>query len=181
MKFLVCLVLLAAVWQASAQAPGDEDTRCEGQREPYPPNITMLMDSRNYEQLITGSSAVWQAVDVDGTGNGVSGCVMPNILLRKKLCCYCACLLIYHNICFPSACSGVVHLVVCALLSRGRVISELVHHKRTGSSHSTSVILLSQRTSCLWISVPISRSADLRVIPVVPKSILTCTAMRGME
>ena len=29
------------------------------------------MDSRNYEQLITGSSAVWQAQDVDGTGSGV--------------------------------------------------------------------------------------------------------------
>ena len=76
MKFLAYLVLLVAVWQASAQAPGDEDSRCVGQREPYPPNITMLMDSRNYEQLITGSSAVWQAWDVDGTGNGVSGCVM---------------------------------------------------------------------------------------------------------
>ena len=72
MKFLVCLVLLAAVWQASAQAPGDEDTRCVNQRGPYPPNITMLMDSRNYEQLITGSSAVWQALHVDGTGSGVS-------------------------------------------------------------------------------------------------------------
>ena len=31
------------------------------------------MDSRNYEQLITGSSAVWQALDVDGTGRGVGG------------------------------------------------------------------------------------------------------------
>ena len=43
------------------------------QREPYPPNTRMLMDSRNYEQLITGSSAVWQALDVDGTGGGVDG------------------------------------------------------------------------------------------------------------
>ena len=69
-------ILAVVVWQASAQAPGDEDRRCVNQRGPYPPNAKMLMDSRNYEQLITGSSAVWQARDVDGTGNGVSGCVM---------------------------------------------------------------------------------------------------------
>ena len=44
------------------------------QRGPYPPSVRMmLMDSRNYEQLITGSSAVWQALDVDGTGQGVGG------------------------------------------------------------------------------------------------------------
>ena len=54
-------------------APGDEDSGCESQRGPYPPNITMLMDSRNYEQLITGSGAVWQALDVDGAGRGVGG------------------------------------------------------------------------------------------------------------
>ena len=71
MQFLVCLVFLVTVWQASAQAPGDENTeRCGNQ--PYPPNTRMLMDSRNYEQLITGSSAVWQARDVDGAGSGVS-------------------------------------------------------------------------------------------------------------
>ena len=73
MQFSVCLVMLVTVWQASAQAPGDESPRCVNQRGPYPPNTRMLMDSRNYEQLITGSSAVWQAVNVDGTGSGVSG------------------------------------------------------------------------------------------------------------
>ena len=74
MKFSVCLVLLVTVWQASAQAPGDEDRRCVNQRgDVYPPNTRMLMDTRNYEQLITGSSAVWQALNVDGTGSGVSG------------------------------------------------------------------------------------------------------------
>ena len=74
MKFSVCLVLLVAVWQVSAQAPGDETSRCVHQRgDVYPPNTRMLMDSRNYEQLITGSSAVWQERDVDGTGSGVSG------------------------------------------------------------------------------------------------------------
>ena len=72
MKFSACLVLLVTVWQASAQAPGDEASRCVSQRGSYPPNTRMLMDSRNYEQLITGSSAVWQAQDVDGTGSGVS-------------------------------------------------------------------------------------------------------------
>ena len=62
------------------------------------------MDSRNYDQLITGSGAVWQALDVDGIGDGVGGCVMDtNILLiylRTKLHCYSMCLLIYHNL-FP--------------------------------------------------------------------------------
>ena len=76
MQLSVCLVflmVLVTVWQASAQAPGDEDRRCVNQHGSYPPNTRMLMDSRNYEQLITGSSAVWQAWDVDGTGSGVSG------------------------------------------------------------------------------------------------------------
>ena len=65
------LYAILAVWQASAQAPGDENARCVSQHAPYPPNTKMLMDSRNYEQLITGSSAVWQALNVDGTGRGV--------------------------------------------------------------------------------------------------------------
>ena len=43
-----------------------------------------------------------------------------------------------------SACSGEVHLVVYVLLSRGHVISGRVHHKRTGSSHSTFAILMPQ-------------------------------------
>ena len=80
MQFSVCLVflmVLVTVWQASAQAPGDENSRCVSQRVSqrgtYPPNTRMLMDSRNYEQLITGSSAVWQALDVDGAGHGVGG------------------------------------------------------------------------------------------------------------
>ena len=77
MKFSVCLVLLVTVCQASAQAPGDESSTCENQRarngDVYPPNTRMLMDSRNYDQLITGSGAVWQALNVDGTGSGVGG------------------------------------------------------------------------------------------------------------
>ena len=58
------------VWQASAQAPGDESSTCVNQRGAYPLNTMMLMDSRDYEQLITGSGAVWQAMDVDGAGSG---------------------------------------------------------------------------------------------------------------
>ena len=73
MKFLVVSVLLVTVWQASAQAPGDESSTCVNQRGAYPPNIRMLMDSRNYVQLITGSGAVWQARNVDGAGSGVGG------------------------------------------------------------------------------------------------------------
>ena len=77
MKLRLFLVFLVTVWQASAQAPGDEDSRCLYLRaqtgDVYPPNTRMLMDTRNYEQLISGSRAVWQAQDVDGTGSGVGG------------------------------------------------------------------------------------------------------------
>jgi len=51
MMFSLCVVLLVTVWQASAQAPGDEDTRCLDERaqanDVYPPLTKMLMDSRN--------------------------------------------------------------------------------------------------------------------------------------
>ena len=73
MKFSVWLVMLVTVCQASAQAPGDESSTCMYQRGPYHPNTRVLMDSRNYDQLITGSGAVWQALNVDGTGSGVGG------------------------------------------------------------------------------------------------------------
>ena len=69
------MVLLVTVWQASSQAPGDEDQRCLNDRadanDVYPPLTRMLMDSRNYEELITGSRPDWQQLDVDGTGEGV--------------------------------------------------------------------------------------------------------------
>ena len=72
MKFSVCLVLLVTVWQAAAQAPGDEDARCVNQRgDVYPPDVKMLMDSRNYENLISRSNPHWQALNADGTGTGV--------------------------------------------------------------------------------------------------------------
>jgi len=73
----VCMVLLVTVWQASSQAPGDEDQRCLNERaqanDIYPPFTKMLMDSRNYEELISGSRPNWQQLDVDGTGSGVGG------------------------------------------------------------------------------------------------------------
>ena len=80
MKFSVCLVLLVAVWQALAQAPGDEASNCVSQRGAYPQDTRMLMDSRNYEQLITGSGAVWQALNVDGTGSGVGSLHLCNMV-----------------------------------------------------------------------------------------------------
>ena len=88
MQFSVCLVLLMTVWQVSAQAPGDENNRCVNQRGSYPQGTRMLMDSRNYEQLITGSSAVWQAQDVDGTGSGVSGRIANHKIVTFVVCLY---------------------------------------------------------------------------------------------
>ena len=112
---------------------------------PYPPSVRMmLMDSRNYEQLITGSSAVWQSQDVDGTGNGVGGRI-ANRVFYEIVCCSVPIL-----ICpLISTCSGEVHLVVSVFLSRGHVISERVQHKTTGSSHSTFATLMPHRTRCL--------------------------------
>ena len=71
----ICFLLPVIVWQASAQAPGDEDIRCLRRREQiadvYPPNTRMLLDSRNYEYLISGPLPHWRKLDADGTGNGV--------------------------------------------------------------------------------------------------------------
>ena len=79
---------------------------------------------------------------------------------------------------FPlSACSGEVHSEVSVLLSRGHVISERVHHKKTGSSHSTLNTVKPVR--CLSISVPHSLNADL--MACVGSYLLTCISMRGME
>ena len=65
------------VWHTSAQAPGDEDSQCLNDRsavgDVYPPDVRMLMDSRNYENLITGTDPHWQQLNVDGTGTGVGG------------------------------------------------------------------------------------------------------------
>ena len=140
MKFSVCLVLLVTVCQASAQAPGDVDSICVNQRGAYPPGTKMLMDSRNYEQLITGSGAVWQALDVDGTGSGVGGRITNHKIVFMTYLCS-----MPTHFGFYSSCSGEVHSVVCVQLSRGHVISERLEHKTTGSSHSTSATLMPER------------------------------------
>ena len=83
MRCSVLLLLLVTVWRASAQAPGDEDLRCLNERaiaiDVYPPFTRMLMDSRNYEELISGSRPHWQQLDVDGTGFGVGVTWVINI------------------------------------------------------------------------------------------------------
>ena len=88
--FLVT-VLTVTVWQASAQAPGDEDTRCLNERaranDVYPPLTKMLMDSRNYEELISGSRPHWQQLDVDGTGFGVGVTRVINVSIYNILPC----------------------------------------------------------------------------------------------
>ena len=65
------------VWHTSAQAPGDEDRRCLNNHSAvgdiYPPDVRMLMDSQNYEELISGTHPHWQQLNVDGTGTGVGG------------------------------------------------------------------------------------------------------------
>ena len=141
MKFSVCLVLLVTVWQASAQAPGDEASTCVNQRGAYPPNRRMLMDSRNYEQLLTGSGAVWQALDVDGAGTGVGGRITNHKIVFMTYICS-----MPTHFGFYSSCSGEVHSEVSVLLSQGHVISERLEHKTTGSLHSTSATLMPERS-----------------------------------
>ena len=53
--FLFLALQLSTVYST---APGDEDNRCVNQRtQPYPENVKVLMDSRNYEQLLPGHAA----------------------------------------------------------------------------------------------------------------------------
>ena len=78
----VLILYLAAVAivvsHALAQAPGDGDELCvepflENSSEPnpfyrrpsYAANVRVLMDSRNYEDLLEGRSPAWQQVDND--------------------------------------------------------------------------------------------------------------------
>ena len=76
-KYFLIVSFAVTVWHTSAQAPGDEDVRCLNEHaranDAYPPSTRMLMDSRNYEELITGSRPHWQQLDVDRTGFGVGG------------------------------------------------------------------------------------------------------------
>ena len=76
-RYFLIVSLAVTVWHTSAQAPGDEDSRCLNDRsavgDVYPPDVRMLMDSRNYENLITGTHQHCQQLNVDGTGTGVGG------------------------------------------------------------------------------------------------------------
>ena len=68
MVFSVLVVILVTVWQASAQAPGDEDNHCLNEHaqanDVYQPLTKTLMDSRNYEELISSLLPHWQQLDV---------------------------------------------------------------------------------------------------------------------
>jgi len=76
-------------------------------------------------------------------------------------------------------CSGWVTGVDSAPTKQECVISERAHHRRTGSSHSTSTTYKPEK--CLLISVPVLLNADWLKIHAVTNSTLTCIAMREME
>jgi len=76
-------------------------------------------------------------------------------------------------------CSGRVPWVAYAHMRQGRVISERVHHRITGFSHSTSVTFRPEK--CLLISVLVLLNADWLKVHAVTNSMLTCIAMREME
>ena len=74
------LILTLLTTSCSGTAPGDEDSRCVDQRKkPYPENVKVLMDSRNYEELLPGHSAdpisdvPWTDVSCDSSDD------VPNI------------------------------------------------------------------------------------------------------
>ena len=69
---LPLLILTLLIAGCSAIAPGDEDSWCVNQRtQPYPKNVKVLMDSRNYKQLLPGheatpiAGAVWSDASCD--------------------------------------------------------------------------------------------------------------------
>jgi len=64
-------------------------------------------------------------------------------------------------------------------MRQDRVISDRVHHKKTGSLHSTSATYKPEK--CLLISVPALLNADWLKILAVTNSMLTCIAMKEME
>ena len=68
----VVVSVLLLVGPSRSQAPGDADTVCTvlfaEQHPVYPNNIKVLMDSADYQNLITTGTTpgpVWQTVDVD--------------------------------------------------------------------------------------------------------------------
>ena len=67
MQLLLSTVLLfSTLSNAQMQvAPGDEDSSCVRQNPAVPDNVKMLMNSRNYEQLLGVEGAVWDQIDFD--------------------------------------------------------------------------------------------------------------------
>lgn len=68
--FQWCLVTISlAVWQASAQAPGDHDPSCrEGTNEAnhdFTDDVAILMDTYDYDTLFDGVGSVWTEEDFD--------------------------------------------------------------------------------------------------------------------
>ena len=72
---LLCslLLLVVSVLGLLAQAPGDADGAClvGGNTKSYPAGWRVLMDSRNYVDLLGGSQPAWRSRDLDGQGQGV--------------------------------------------------------------------------------------------------------------
>ena len=73
---------------SAAQAPGDESPNCmdpEGEVlfVPPPENQRVLMDSRNYENLL-GSFGVWDFRDVDGDGGKVRHHIIVTCIIQNN-------------------------------------------------------------------------------------------------
>ena len=60
---LGCMLFFSSVF--AQVAPGDEDVNCKKRNTPYDDNVIMLMDSRNYQDLLHDSGAVWDEQDYD--------------------------------------------------------------------------------------------------------------------
>ena len=76
----VLLLLFCTLSNAQMQvAPGDEDSSCVRQNPAEPDNVKMLMNSRNYEQLL----AVWDQRDFDDNNppNPYNPTFVSNIIL----------------------------------------------------------------------------------------------------
>ena len=88
--------LLVLVHHVLAQAPGDRDVLCVDPgssffipRPNYPPSLRVLLDSRDYENLLQGpgpspaSAAAWQQVDNDNN-NTMSSATTPTSVSHSE-------------------------------------------------------------------------------------------------
>ena len=85
MQLLLSTVLLfCTLSNAQMQvAPGDEDSSCVRQNPAEPDNVKVLMNSRNYEQLLGVQGAVWDQRDFDDNNppNPYNPTFVSNIIL----------------------------------------------------------------------------------------------------